>query len=887
MKEDGTNAFISIERLGGEGTIGQPTVSAQFYTSDTPNGFAGTNYGAVSTNVVFPYGETFKTVVVPVFNTTAVDGNAIVGLNLTNGANVGIGPQASAELVITNIHSALEFSATSYRQSANAAVGYADIQVVRTGNPNSSVSVTVFTGTYNGTNAAAAPTVNYTPVTNILQFPTNTMTVDWLVPFTNAADPFEDLAVALQMNNPSNAIVGSRPAAATLIIAAVNNSPGFIAFSQPTYAISEGGGEALITIVRTNGSEGTVSATLVASGGTAVPGTDYTPVTNIVTFDSTTQSATVNIPVFQKPVAGADVTVNLTLSNPQNGATLGVPSQATLTIQNDLENFSMGAADYFVNENIGTLSVSILRNGPTTQLATVNYATFSPANADDANGFAVPGLDYQPVSGTLRFAPGVGLQTIPINILQGNSVNGLETFQIVLSNPSVGAQLGSPASATVVITSDVTGFALATNSYVIGENGSNLVVTVNRLNPNTGTASVHYATSDNTAIAGVDYVATSGTLNFVTGQSTTNFTIPILNPNTVEPNKSFNVALLRPATNSYLVAPSNAVVVITNVNSGISFDGQLFTVSECSAEAAIPVVLTGVTNGRASVDYATSDLSGKAGINYSPTSGTLYFTNGQNVQDFFVKVINNHVIGPDHTVQVTLSNPTNAQLLNPSTATLTVQECNGAFVIASGTAFVTGSENPGTGVIYPDETVTILFGLRDIAGGNTTNLVATLMQTNGVTNVVTLSQTYGVLVENGPTKSQPFTFTAAGTNGENIAATLQLTDGPRSLGTVAFGFAIGGSTYSFTNSQPLMLFGLPNPPTPATNSFGPAFGYPTVINVSGVVGAAFGGNRDPAEFHAFISRGRQCSPGRTTGREFCPDVPYRWFCRRFPPQSDV
>ena len=835
--ENGTNAVITIERLGGEGTIGQPTVSATFYTSDTANGFAGTNYGAVSTNIVFPYGETFKTVVVPVFNTPAVAGDAIVGLNLTNGVNVGIGPQANAVLVITNIHAALQFSASSYRQSANAAVGYADIQVVRTGNPNSAVSVTVFTGNYLGTNAAATPGHNYFPVTNILQFPTNTMTVDWLVPITNAADQFEDLAVALEMNNPSNAIVGS-PSSATLIISAVNNAPGDIAFSQASYAVSESAGTALINIVRTNGSQGPVSATLTTTDGTAVSGVNYTPITNQVNFAAGVSSVVVPITVDQQTVAGPDVTVQMTLSNPQNGAILGSPSNSILTIQNNLENFSMGAADYFVNENIGTLTVSILRNGPNTLPATVNYTTFSPANGNDAQGIAVPGVDYVPVSGTLRFPAGVSLQTIPITIIQGNQVNGLETFQIVLSNPSVGAQLGSPASATVVITSDVTGFALAATNYTVGENGSNVVITVNRLNPNTGTASVRFVTSDDTAIAGQDYVATAEVLNFANGQSVTNVTVPILNPNAVEPNKSFNISLLRPSTNSFLVAPSNAVVIITNVNSGISFAGQLFTVSECSAEAAIPVVLTGVTNGRASVDFATSDLSGKAGINYTPTNGTLYFTNGQNVQDFFVQVINNHVIGPDHTVQVTLSNPTNAQLLNPSTATLTIQECNGAFIVASGTAFVTGSENPGTGVIYPNERVTILFGLRDIAGGNTTNLIATLLQTNGVTNA-TASANYGVLVQNGPTKSEPFTFKAVGTNGQNITATLELTDGSRDLGTVAFGFTVGGTTYSFTNSQPLMIFGTGSAenPTPATNAFPPAFGYPTVINVSGVVGS--------------------------------------------------
>jgi uncharacterized repeat protein (TIGR01451 family)/uncharacterized delta-60 repeat protein len=831
--ESATNAVITIERLGGEGTTAQPTVSVEFSTSNTTNGVSGQNYVGVTTNIVFPYGETFETITVPIINSAAVAPNAVVNLNLTNAVNVAIGPQTTALLIITNVNTAVEFSADSYRQSANASIGYADIPIVRIGNPNSTFSVTVFTGTYAGTNGAATPYTNYTPVTNILTFTPGVMTVDWQVPITNAPTQFEDLAVALEMTGASNAIISS-PSSATLIIASVNNAPGDLAFSQSAYSVSEGATNAAITIVRTNGTLNTVSAVLTTANGTATNGLNYTGVTNTVHFDSGITVQTVYIPVIQQTSAGQNVTVLLTLSDPVS-ATLGVPSEATLTIDNDLENFSFGAANYDVNENVGTVTITILRNGPTNSGASVFYTTYSPPNADDANGFAVPGVDYVPASGTLEFRPGVSLQTIPITIIQGNSVNGLETFEVELENPSSGAQIGSPGAATVVITSDVTGFAFSTNTYYVGENGSNVVITVNRINPDTGAVSVRYATSDNTALNGQDYVATSGTLSFQNGQSSMTFSVQILNPNSVEANKSFNVMLLQPSTNSFLVAPSNAVVIITNVNAGFSFGSPSFTVSECGGQAEIPVILSGVTTGGTSVNFSTEDISGKENVNYFPTNGTLYFTNGQTVQTFSVKVINNNIIGPDHTVQLNLSDPTNAQLLNPSTATLTIQECNGAYIVASGTAFVSGSILPGTGVIYSNDVVKILFGLRDIAGGNTTNLVATLMQTNGVTNV-TSTGNYGILVQNGPTKSEAFTFTAIGTNGENITATLALQDGTRDLGTVAFGFTIGGATLSFTNSEPLIFAGVLPLPSRATNSFPPSFGYPSLINVSGIVG---------------------------------------------------
>lgn len=831
--ESATNAVITLERLGGEGTTPQSTVAVEFYTSNSTNGFSGQNYLSVTTNIVFPYGETFETVTVPVLNSPAIAGNAIVNLNLANSTNAAIGPQSTAILVITNINTAVAFSAPSYRQTADASSGYADIPVVRIGNPNSTFSVTVYTGTFTGIDAAT-PYVNYTPVTNVLTFSPGVPSIDWLIPITNAPTQFGDLSVALEMTGASDAVISS-PSSATLVIASVQTAPGAIAFSQNAYSVSEGATNAIITIVRTNGTANTVQVTLTTSNLTATNGINYVGETNLVTFSANDSVQTNYISVDQLKLAGPNVTVLLTLSDPTGGATLGVPSQAILTINNDLENFSFGSADYYVDENVGTINVQILRNGPTGSNASVYYTTYSPPNADDANGFAVPGVDYKPASGTLNFGVGVSLQTIPISIIQGTAVNGVETFQILLENPSSGAQIGSPGAATVVITSDVTGFAFSTNTYYVGQNGSNVVITVNRINPDTGAVSVRYATSDNTAINGQDYVATSGTLYFQNGEVSTNFTVQILNPDSVESSKTFNVELLQPSTNSYVVSPSNAVVVITNVNTGFSFGSPSFSVSECAEFATIPVILTGVTNGHTSIDYNTADISGKMGINYFPTNGTLDFAPGQTVQTFDVKVINNHIIGPDHTVQLTLSNPTNAQLLNPSTAILTIDECNGAYIVASGTAFVSGSINPGTGVIYPNDVVKILFGLRDIAGGNTTNLVATLMETNGVTNVLS-AENYGVLVQNGPTKSEPFTFTAVGTNGQNIVATFSLQDGTRNLGTVAFGFTIGGTSLSFTNSQPLTFAGVNPLPSRATNSSPPGYGYPSLINVSGIVG---------------------------------------------------
>lgn len=109
----------------------------------------------------------------------------------------------------------------------------------------------------------------------------------------------------------------------------------------------------------------------------------------------------------------------------------------------------------------------------------------------------------------------------------------------------------------------------------------------------------------------------------------------------------------------------------------------------------------------------------------------------------------------------------------------------------SGTAATLVSEGcaPTNGVVDPGEVVTVNFSLHNNDSVNTTNLVATLLATNGVTSP-SGPQTYGVITA-GSTSTQAFSFTASGTCGANITATLQLQDGPANLGTATYSLGLG------------------------------------------------------------------------------------------------
>jgi len=112
------------------------------------------------------------------------------------------------------------------------------------------------------------------------------------------------------------------------------STEGSVAFSNAGYSVSETSTGAVITVSRTGGSLDAVSVSYsTVPGGLAVAGTNYTPVSGTLDWangDSSTKSFTV--PTLNPNIAGPNPTVDLQLSSPGGGVTLGTLSTASLTI---------------------------------------------------------------------------------------------------------------------------------------------------------------------------------------------------------------------------------------------------------------------------------------------------------------------------------------------------------------------------------------------------------------------------------------------------------------------------------------------------------------------------------------------------------------------------
>ncbi|MDX6443533.1 MAG: trimeric autotransporter adhesin [Blastocatellia bacterium] len=91
-----------------------------------------------------------------------------------------------------------------------------------------------------------------------------------------------------------------------------------------------------ITVSRTGGSDGAVDVTYATSAGTATAGSDYVETTATLHWNNgETVDKSFNITVNGDTTYEANETVNITLSNVTDGATIAPPNPTTLTITND------------------------------------------------------------------------------------------------------------------------------------------------------------------------------------------------------------------------------------------------------------------------------------------------------------------------------------------------------------------------------------------------------------------------------------------------------------------------------------------------------------------------------------------------------------------------
>jgi YD repeat-containing protein len=241
---------------------------------------------------------------------------------------------------------------------------------------------------------------------------------------------------------------------------------------------------------------------------------------------------------------------------------------------------------------------------------------------------------------------------------------------------------GNRSAVTTTVPAGVLQFPLGNLS--VNEAAGTATVTVRRVNGTFGAVSVQYTTVNQSATAPADYTATSGTLNWASGDAADKtFTVPIVNDTLVEGPETIQLVLSNPTGGAALPAGGTggtSIIYVDIVDNDVAQPGSLalttaaVTVPETAASVVFTVQRAGGADGAVSVAYVAAAGSGTP--LFTIDTGRLEWANGETTaKTFTVFLLDNDTVyeGPE-TINVGLSGISGATYGAPASAVITITD---------------------------------------------------------------------------------------------------------------------------------------------------------------------------------------------------------------------
>jgi chitinase len=287
-----------------------------------------------------------------------------------------------------------------------------------------------------------------------------------------------------------------------------------------------------------NAPSGGVTVDYTTQNGSATAPADYTATQGTATIAGGTNTAVIPVQIVGDTLSEGNETFTVKLSNASGTNTIA-DDTATGTIIDDDPLPSLRVNDVSVTEgNSGarnaTFTVSL--SAAAGRAVSVHYAT--------SDGSAQAPGDYMPVSGTLTIPKGSTSGTVTV-LVRGDTIDEHnETFNLNLSSAS-GASIADSRGVGTIRDDDPAPRMTVDDARVReGNRGLSPMPFVVRLSQASGkTITVKYATQRRSAIAGSDYVGTTGTLTLPPGATTGIIVVNIIGDTRPEADENFNLKL--------------------------------------------------------------------------------------------------------------------------------------------------------------------------------------------------------------------------------------------------------------------------------------------------------------------------------------------------------
>ncbi|MGX6602991.1 Calx-beta domain-containing protein [Micromonosporaceae bacterium Da 78-11] len=427
-----------------------------------------------------------------------------------------------------------------------------------------------------------------------------------------------------------------------------------------------------------------ISTADLTGAGSAKAEQDYTPLEDTVLtvqpLDTESDSQPITItddPLYEEPKQSFSVKATPTSADVTTATVTGSQT-ATVGILDNEDQPEINIAANAAAEGTA-LEFPVTLSGPSERAVTAAYATAdgpgSDLTADDieGRGTATGGSDYTAGTGTVTF-PAVTVnedwperatsQTVTVRTTNDSAYEGPEDMHVTLSSPTI-AKLGDDSVVTGGISSEDAAPTVSllpiSRKVIEGSGGRKAATFTVKLDRASGTKiNVGYSATEDAALEGQDFIATSGKVTFNPGETQKTFTVDIIGDTMFEGDETFKLALS--SSTAIVTGLDDVDISITDDDKAPSLTFASTTMKEGNEGSVvqIPVKLSGPLGVASTYDVevvvgtATATGASPGQIDYvapadeltipaGQTTGYVYFfVNGDDVyesdEQFGVKV---------------------------------------------------------------------------------------------------------------------------------------------------------------------------------------------------------------------------------------------------------
>ena len=535
IDDGGANVSVTLSALHGTLSVDSTVVGGLSAAHISGNDFATITITAplslINTTLAAPSGLQYRSDA----NYTGPDSLTVTTDDLGNFGSGG--PQTAVNTVSILVAAANQaptisppasFSATQNLASPLNGLSFADVDA---GSGSVTATFTVASGTLNATsggNVTVSGSGSGTLSLSGAIADINTFISAGNLTFTEAN--LGAVSLSIEINDNGNSGLGGPMSVSVSTTINVATPP---TVSIDDLTVNEGAGTATFTVRLSAASGQTITVNYATADDSAVDGEDYATKSGTLTFAPGATTATFTVSILDDSIDEPDQGFFINLNSPTNATIADGQGLGTITDNDAAPTVSVGDSTVTEGDN---LSFIVSLSAPSQQVISV-FAQTEPGTAARDDDFGWGNV-------TLTFNPGQTAIGVLVNTVDDVLDENTETMTLELTLPTNVTIVDASGEGTIN-DNDPTP-TVSIDDVTVNEGAGTATFTISLSAASGRTATVSYATTNNSALSGLDYTAKSDAVTFAPGETTKTITIDILSDVIFEQTQTFFVNLSSP-----------------------------------------------------------------------------------------------------------------------------------------------------------------------------------------------------------------------------------------------------------------------------------------------------------------------------------------------------